>query len=201
MLSVLDIKENPINPRFIEEEDYEKLLESIREFPNMLQLRPIVIDLENIVVGGNQRLRACKELGLEKVPTMQVTKEMLSEVNEVRKLANKPEITYEQLCKEFVIKDNVSSGQWDWNIIETEFAELDLEGFGFDVEFEMDDSFLQDTDLGDQIARLRNGVRKAIQIEFDPEHYEEAKELVKHYRDNGANIGLMLIEILKKNKK
>lgn len=90
LMSIEDIKENPINPRFIEEEDYEKLLDSIREFPNMLQLRPIVIDLNNTVVGGNQRLRACKELELEKVPTMQVTKEMLSEVNEARKAAKKP---------------------------------------------------------------------------------------------------------------
>lgn len=119
LMSVDDIKENPINPRYIEEEDFENLRKSIREFPNMIELRPIIIDKDNIAQGGNQRLKAFIEEGYKEVPTIKITLLMLKEVNKARKELNPPmeEITYEALCKEFVIKDNVSHGKWDWEII------------------------------------------------------------------------------------
>ena len=65
-----ELRLNPDNPRFIKEDKYKKLLASIREFPEMLDLRPIVVDSEGMVLGGNMRLRACKEAGLKEVPVI-----------------------------------------------------------------------------------------------------------------------------------
>lgn len=83
------IKPNPNNPRICKDDKFKKLVQSIKDFPQMLELRPIVIDENNIVLGGNMRLRACNELGLKDVPTIYAK-----------------DLTEEQK-KEFIIKDNV----------------------------------------------------------------------------------------------
>ena len=109
------IKPNPDNPRVIKDEKFKKLVDSIREFPQMLKLRPIVIDENNMVLGGNMRLMACKELGLKEVPTIQAS-----------------ELTEEQK-REFIIKDNVGFGEWDWDKLANEWDENQLVDWGLDV--------------------------------------------------------------------
>ena len=95
------LKENPDNPRVIKDDRFEELVESIKKFPQMLYLRPIVVNKQMIVLGGNQRLKACKEAGLEKVPYIKA--EGLTKAQQ----------------KEFIVKDNVSFGEWDWEAIKS----------------------------------------------------------------------------------
>ena len=86
------IKNNPHNPRLIKDDKFKKLCNSIKEFPKMMELRPIIIDDSFMVLGGNMRLRACKELGMKEIPEEWVKK--ASDLTEEEK-------------KQFIIKDNV----------------------------------------------------------------------------------------------
>ena len=109
------IKPNPNNPRVIKDDKFKKLVQSIKDFPQMLELRPIVIDENNIVLGGNMRLRACNELGLKDVPTIYAK-----------------DLTEEQK-KEFIIKDNVGFGEWNWDDLANEWDEELLVEWGLDL--------------------------------------------------------------------
>ena len=108
------IKLNPDNPRFIRDESFNKLVQSIKDFPEMLELRPIVVNEQMVVLGGNMRLRACKEAGLKEVPYI------------VAHLTEQEE-------KEFIIKDNIGFGDWDWDLIANEWEVDLLDDWGLDV--------------------------------------------------------------------
>ena len=109
------IKGNPLNPRVIKTDKFKKLVKSIQEFPEMLKLRPIVVDENMMVLGGNMRLRASKDAGL---------KEVWIEVAEG--------FTEEQK-KEFIIKDNVGVGEWEWDILANEWNVLELMEWGVNI--------------------------------------------------------------------
>lgn len=94
-----EIKLNPNNPRFIKDDKFKKLVKSIKDFPEMLEVRPIVVDDDMIVLGGNMRLKACKEAGLKEIPII--------------KFNNIPN----DKKKEFILKDNQSFGQWDTSLL------------------------------------------------------------------------------------
>ena len=94
-----DIRENPNNPRLIKDDKFKKLVQSIKDFPQMLAIRPIVVNADMIVLGGNMRLKACKEAGLKEVPIIKASS-----------------LTPEQQ-REFIIKDNVGFGEYDWAFI------------------------------------------------------------------------------------
>lgn len=139
-----DIKANPNNPRIIKDEKFAKLVESIRNFPQMLELRPIVVNSDMVVLGGNMRLRACKQAGLKTVPIIQAD-----------------ELTPEQQS-EFIIKDNVGFGEWDWDMLANEWDAEKLNDWGLDVpdfkateleaeedDYEMPDEVQTDIVLGD----------------------------------------------------
>lgn len=98
-MKIEEVKLNPINPRIIKDDKFKKLVKSIKEFPEMLEIRPIVIDENNIVLGGNMRLKACKEAGLTEIPIIRA-----NQLDEERK-------------KEFILKDNQSFGEWDNNLL------------------------------------------------------------------------------------
>lgn len=117
-----DIKSNPNNPRIIKDDKFKKLVASIKEFPQMLSLRPIVVNDDMIVLGGNMRLKACKEAGLKEVPVIKA-----SDLNEEQQ-------------KAFIIKDNVGYGEWDWDMLANEWDAEDLVEWGLDVPvFDVDD--------------------------------------------------------------
>jgi hypothetical protein len=106
-VKISEVKTNPKNPRLIKDDKFKKLVKSIQEFPQMLELRPIVVDENNIVLGGNMRLKACKEAGLKEV--FIVKAENLTELQK----------------DEFIVKDNVGFGEWDWDMLANEWdAEL-----------------------------------------------------------------------------
>ncbi len=109
------IKSNPNNPRIIKDEKFAKLVESIKSFPEMLKLRPIVVNEDMIVLGGNMRLKACKEAGLKVVPIIKAS-----------------DLTSEQQ-KEFIIKDNVGFGEWDYNMLANEWDVEQLTEWGLDI--------------------------------------------------------------------
>jgi ParB-like chromosome segregation protein Spo0J len=183
-VKISTVKSNPNNPRVIKDEKFEQLVQSIKDFPKMLEIRPIVVNDDMIVLGGNMRLKACKEAGLKEVPIIKAS-----------------DLTEEQQ-REFIIKDNVGFGEWDWEQLK-EWDGEELEAWGLDVpEFadDVDYSILDDEDVEDQLNDMTNGVKKAIQIEFEAEHYEEAYELVKFWRDKGGYVGGIIMEFLKAEK-
>jgi ParB-like chromosome segregation protein Spo0J len=183
-VKISTVKSNQNNPRVIKDDKFDKLVQSIKDFPQMLEIRPIVVNDDMIVLGGNMRLKACKEAGLKEVPIIKAS-----------------DLTEEQQ-REFIIKDNVGFGEWDWEQLK-EWDGEELEAWGLDVpEFaaDVDYSILDDEDVEDQLNDMTNGVKKAIQIEFEAEHYDEAYELVKFWREKGGYVGGMIMEFLKAEK-
>jgi len=114
-VNINEVKTNPKNPRLIKDDKFRKLVKSIQEFPEMLELRPIVVDENNIVLGGNMRLKACKEAGLKEV--FIVKAEGLTELQK----------------DEFIVKDNVGFGEWDWDMLANEWDVEKIQDWGLDL--------------------------------------------------------------------
>jgi hypothetical protein len=114
-VKISKVKGNPSNPRIIKNDKFKKLVKSIQEFPEMLKLRPIVVDEDMMVLGGNMRLKASKEAGL---------KEVWIDIAEG--------LTEDQK-KEFIVKDNASFGEWDWDILANEWESENLDDWGINL--------------------------------------------------------------------
>jgi hypothetical protein len=184
-VKISEVKANPNNPRIIKDDKFKKLVQSIKDFPEMLNLRPIVVNGDMVVLGGNMRLKACKEAGLKEVPII------------------KAEDLTEDQQREFIIKDNVGFGEWEWEQLANNWDAEKLEDWGLEVPsftVEPDYSILEDEDVSSQLAEMTAGVKKAIQIEFESEHYEQAYALVKYWRERDAYVGGMIMEFLRAEK-
>ena len=184
-VNINEVLTNPNNPRTIKDDKFKKLVKSIKEFPQMLEKRAIVVDEAMMVLGGNMRLKACRDAGIKKV------------------WVDVAEGWTEEQKKEFIVKDNVGFGDWDWDAIANEWEEDKLDDWGLDVwqpEDDVDYSILDDDDLTDQLKEMTEGVRKAIQIEFEAEHYDEAADLVRFWRSKDAYVGKMILDFLKSEK-
>ena len=114
-VKISEVKSNPNNPRQIKDDKFAKLVQSIKDFPEMLDIRPIVVNADMVVLGGNMRFKACKEAGLKEVPI--IVAENLTDEQQ----------------KEFIIKDNVSGGEWDWDMLANEWEVEQLDAWGLDV--------------------------------------------------------------------
>ena len=136
-MKLSDIKINPTNPRFIKDDKFKKLVKSIKELPIMLnKLRKVMVDENNMVIGGNMRLRALQEIGYTEIPTEQFTREDAIENNKLAKKLD-PEYkdkTYEEQCRELIIKDNLEYGQNDWDLLSEQYEKEELEDWGMDVD-------------------------------------------------------------------
>ena len=144
-VKISEVKSNPNNPRIIKDDKFAKLVRSIKEFPKMLEIRPIVVNSDMVVLGGNMRLKACKEAGLKEV--FIISAEDLTEEEQ----------------KQFIIKDNVGFGEWDWDMLANEWESEQLEDWGLDIpdfgvtelpaaeedDYEMPDQVQTDIVLGD----------------------------------------------------
>jgi len=108
---ITDIKLNPNNPRTIKDDKFKKLVKSIKDFPEMLSIRPIVVNQEMIILGGNMRYRACLEAGIKEIPVI------ITDLSEAKQ-------------KEFLIKDNISGGEWDWDALANEWDTTELKDWG-----------------------------------------------------------------------
>jgi ParB-like chromosome segregation protein Spo0J len=153
-VAIREIKPNTNNPRFIKDDKFRKLVKSIKEFPEMLELRPIVVDSDMIVLGGNMRLKACIEAGLTEVPILVAD-----------------QLTEEQK-NEFIVKDNVGFGEWDWDLLANEWDTYLLEEWGLDlnIDAEQEESFATDV---------------TVTLKMNNEYLDELKEdldklLAKH---------------------
>jgi ParB-like chromosome segregation protein Spo0J len=151
-VNINEVKTNPKNPRLIKDDKFRKLVKSIQEFPQMLELRPIVVDENNIVLGGNMRLKACKEAGLKEV--FIVKAEGLTELQK----------------DEFIVKDNVGFGEWDWDMLANEWDADKLDEWGLDVPIFKD---AMDDELKDLSSTIDNLYRIEI-ICKDEEHQENS---------------------------
>tara|TARA_R110000868_G_scaffold105695_1_gene290234 strand:- start:720 stop:1310 length:591 start_codon:yes stop_codon:yes gene_type:complete len=177
------------NSRIHSDQQVAQIAASIKEFGFR---NPILVDGVG-VIAGHGRLLAAQKLGLDKVPTIDC-----SDMTESQK-------------KAYIIADNklALNAGWDNDLLKLEIGDLQEENFnidilGFDISelnfTEVDYSILDDEDVSKQLSDMANGVRKAIQIEFEPEHYDEAFELVKFWRDEKAYVGMMLMNYLKAEK-
>jgi DNA modification methylase len=114
-VKISEVKSNPNNPRIIKDDKFQKLVKSIKEFPEMLNIRPIVVNADMVVLGGNMRLKACKEAGLKEVAII------------------KAEDLTEEQQKQFIIKDNVGFGEWDWEDLSNNWDAEQLTDWGLDI--------------------------------------------------------------------
>jgi ParB-like chromosome segregation protein Spo0J len=138
-MKLKDIKPNPNNPRVLRDDKFQKLKQSITEFPKMLSLRPMVIDENNVVLGGNMRLRALQELGFTDIDEAWVKRS--SDLTEEEK-------------KRFIIADNVAFGEWDWDTLANDWEVVDLEAWGLDIpQFDTVEE-LEMEDLSDKIKSM-----------------------------------------------
>jgi len=185
IVKISEVKPNPKNPRLIKDGKFQKLVTSIKEFPDMLNKRPLIVftDVDNkyVVLGGNMRLKACKEIGLKEIPII-----VADEWTEEQK-------------NEFLIKDNVGFGEWDWDSLANEWDTDKLDDWGLDLpldvsvqeleaeedDYEIPNEITTDIVLGDlfeigehrllcgdstdsdQVAKLMNG-EKADMVFTDP---------------------------------
>ena len=167
-MNIKDIKSNPNNPRIIKDEKFEKLKKSIKEFPKMMALRPMVINEDNIVLGGNMRLKALKELGYTELPDEWV---------------KRAEDLTDEEARRFIIADNVGFGEHDWEMLANEWDSEELADWGLDI---------PDVDYG--IDELEDGdeieLPQSVQVEPPKEYilimaepnsvdWEELKETLK----------------------
>ena len=156
IVNINEVKPNPKNPRIIKDEKFKKLVKSIQEFPDMLNKRPLITftdkDGKYVVLGGNMRLKALKELNYKEVPII---------------LAD--EWTEEQKA-EFLIKDNVGFGEWDWDNLANEWDAEKLDEWGLDVPIFKED---MDSELKDLSSTIDNLYRIEIVCK-DEEHQENS---------------------------
>ena len=185
-IKIHKIKSNPDNPRLIKDIKFKKLVKSIKEFPEMLKLRPIVVDEKNIILGGNMRYKACIEAGLKEIYVIQA-----DDLTEKQK-------------KEFIIKDNVGFGEWDWDILANGWDTKELKDWGIDVwqpEDAIDYSVLDEIDLEDEIETMYDQTKKSIILEYPAKDFEPIKKIYDDLKNQGVNLSDLFYKALKSYKK
>jgi hypothetical protein len=159
LVKLSEVKVNPNNPRLIKDDKFKKLVQSIKDFPEMLNIRPIVVNQDMIILGGNMRYKACKEAGLKEIPII------ITDLSEEQQ-------------REFLIKDNTSGGEWDWDILANEWDADQLEAWGLDVPISLEskDNNAEDIVEAEQSVQLIPG-KEYLLIVFDNDiEFEEAKK-------------------------
>jgi ParB-like chromosome segregation protein Spo0J len=147
LYKITEIKPNPNNPRVIKDDKFKKLVKSLQDFPDMAKVRPIVVNTDMVVLGGNMRLKAMKEAGWKEVPG---------------EVVDWPD----DKQREFIIKDNVGFGEWDWEMLANEWDVEQLDDWGLDVP-----DFKQELDINDLSDEVKTDYRVEVvcKDEFDQE--------------------------------
>jgi hypothetical protein len=189
-----DIIPNTENPRIIKDDKFKKLVQSIKDFPEMLEIRPIVVNNEMMILGGNMRLKAIQEIGLKEVPII------------------KAENLTEQQQREFLIKDNVGFGEWDWDALANDWEYKELVDWALDVPKMLDpEQFGEDFSLADgdkspfQQMTFTLADEQATQIKnaiADIKLTEEYKymETLGNENSNGNALYLIIMQWAEQNK-
>jgi ParB-like chromosome segregation protein Spo0J len=154
-VKISDVKSNPNNPRLIKDDKFAKLVQSLKDFPEMANVRPIVVNQDFVVLGGNMRLKAMKEAGWKQVPVQVVD-------------------WSEDQQKEFIIKDNVGFGEWEWDVLANEWEADDLDKWGLDVPgFDEQDYSDKNKELNVNDFENQN---YTIKLEFTEDDYNFVKD-------------------------
>lgn len=165
-VKISEIKTNPKNPRLIKDDKFRKLVKSVKEFPQMLELRPIVVDENNIILGGNMRFKACKEAGLKDIYIVRAEN-----------------LTDEQK-DEFIVKDNVGFGEWDWDMLANEWDENQLEQWGLDLPIKKIEEEIYTTKVTSPIYEIKGEKPKILDL-FNLDKYTDlVKSIEKSKIDN-----------------
>jgi hypothetical protein len=172
-VKITEVKRNTDNPRIIKDDKFNKLVNSIKEFPKMLEIRPIVVNEKMIVLGGNMRLKACKEAGLKEVFII------------------KAEDLTEEQQKEFIVKDNVGFGEWDFEHLANEWDSEKLQDWGLDIpEFEIEGNTDEDaknqeysTKIDSPNYETKNEKPKISEL-YD---FSKTEQLIKEIEDSSVN--------------
>lgn len=153
----------PKNPRLLKDDKFKKLVKSIKDDPEMLQLREVIayeLNNELIVIAGNMRLSACKELGLKEIPV-----KILPQDTSVEKL------------KAYTIKDNLGYGEWSWDDIANEWDMEQLEGWGMDLP--LFDKHLEEAELKDLSDKLKSEFKIEIICKDEEEQEKTYNKLIE----------------------
>jgi len=185
---IKDLIRAEYNPRELTKDQYNHLKDSLLRFgvvdPVIVNKHP---DRDNIIIGGHQRSKVWEDMGNDKIPTVELSLTLDKE-------------------KELNVRLNKNTGQFDKEMLVEHFNSEDLLEWGFEeyefgvIDQDLDYSILDDDDINDSVDEMANGVKKAIQIEFEPSDYDEAYEIVKFWREREAYIGGMFLEYLKSEK-
>lgn len=160
-VSIKEIKNNPKNPRVIKNQKFQKLVQSIKDFPQMLDIRPIIVNKEGVILGGNMRFRAAIDAGLTEVTIARVN------------------LTPEEE-DEFIVKDNSNFGEWDWDVLANQFDLDELDEWGLDIPV-----YLTDDDeepqydkeiMDDALERFLDNNISYIRLHFAREEYDKVIE-------------------------
>ena len=190
---IASVKPNPDNPRVIRDERFAKLVQSIQEFPEMLELRPIVVNSDRVVLGGNMRLRACQKAGLTTVPII---------------IADN--LTPQQQ-QEFAIKDNTAFGEWDWDVLANtwEITKLNDWGVAEVAQFKPATTEERELDLShfsDSADTYLNNTIRQIVLHYDKDTHADVLERLRAVAkianivdDNSATL-LALLEFWEHNQ-
>ena len=184
VMKLTELKENKSNPRVIKDDKFNKLVKSIKEFPKMLEMRPIVVDKDNVVLGGNMRLKACKDAGLTEVPVLSAE-----------------HLTPEEQ-QQFIVKDNLSYGEWDWDALISDFNMESLTNWGMDVpSFNMNlmEPQVDYAVLGDKMNTYVNNTIKQIVLYYETSEYiDMLNELDSIGNEKGFEDNSSVVEFLVK---
>jgi ParB-like chromosome segregation protein Spo0J len=179
-IQIGQLKNSNYNPRVIDTFKYESLKKSILNMPSMLEVRPILVDEDNNILAGNMRYRACMELGYAEV--------FIKKINNLS----------ESQKRELMIKDNISYGEWDEQILADNFnTDYVNDWLGKEI---IDYSALLYEDVSEEIESLHQGVKKSVHIKINGD-FEKAQELEKRFKERKIYIGGLLIDKLKEVKK
>ena len=164
-IKIHKIKSNPNNPRLIRDNKFKNLVNSIIEFPEMLKLRPIVVDEKNVILGGNMRYKACQQIGLKEVYVIQA-----DDLTEKQK-------------EEFIIKDNVGFGEWDWDLLANDWTNEKLNEWGLDVwedkGYEVEDFFTEEQEKDEQYK---------IVLDYTKDEYDQLIEILNNAKGSKESI-------------
>ena len=190
-IEINKIKHNTNNPRVIKDYKFKQLVKSIKDFPEMLEKRPIVVDEDMIVLGGTMRLRACQEAGLKKIDVIVA------------------EGWTEKQKQEFIIKDNINFGQWDWDIIANEWETETIQSWGLDIpvlneRLEIEKENDPELKITEEILEEHNYLVFTFDNTLDwnviKEIFEikEVNKLNRHLKDKGLGRVISGIKLIKK---
>ena len=167
---ISQVQIDPHNPRTITKEKFQELKQSLKDFPEMQIVKPLIV-ADGFVIGGNMRLLALKYLGYREVHVLDV-----SEWTQAKR-------------DEFMIKDNTHYGSWDYDALANEWDVLPLQDWGLDIWKEMAE---------EAINELKD---KGLKIDFNPDDYDTAHELVTSLKNLDFYVGGLVLEALRKQFK